>query len=291
MEGDEETLRVGELAKRTGLTVRTLHHYDEIGLLTPGGRTESGHRLYGVDEVRRLQQITSLRHLGVPLAEIRVCLERPDYSLAQVLEMQVGRIEEQMEHQARLRDQIEGVLARIEAGEQVGIDEVARTIEITVRCERYYSGAQLETLRDRRDEVGEARMRAAQEEWGEIFSGFAAAMRGGVDPVAPQLRTLAERSARLIEEFTGGDTGIRRSLDEMYEDEGGEEMLSNFGYDMPEGILEYMAMARDALSGSPEVRSGEVGSPGPDTPVAGSKARGTKTPETKAPETKEGVAG
>ena len=63
------TLRVGELAARAGVTVRTLHHYDEIGLLRPA-RTAAGHRRYGPAEVERLQQITSLRALGVPLAEI-----------------------------------------------------------------------------------------------------------------------------------------------------------------------------------------------------------------------------
>ena len=48
-------MKVGELTKRTGLTVRTLHHYDEIGLLAPAERTSSGHRLYGETELRRLQ--------------------------------------------------------------------------------------------------------------------------------------------------------------------------------------------------------------------------------------------
>lgn len=56
-------LKVGQLAKRTGLTVRTLHHYEDVGLLTPSARTESGHRLYGTREVIRLQQIVSLRQV------------------------------------------------------------------------------------------------------------------------------------------------------------------------------------------------------------------------------------
>ena len=59
-------IKVGEVAKRTGLSVRTLHHYDEIGLLSPSRRTASGHRLYGAGELARLQQIKSLRQLGLP---------------------------------------------------------------------------------------------------------------------------------------------------------------------------------------------------------------------------------
>ena len=61
---------VGALAARTGLTVRTLHHYDTIGLLSPSGRTEAGYRLYSETDVRRLEHIVVLRSLGVSLPEI-----------------------------------------------------------------------------------------------------------------------------------------------------------------------------------------------------------------------------
>ena len=63
-------LRVGELAKRTGVTVRALHHYDSIGLLQPSARSEGGYRLYDRDDVARLHGIQTLRRLGVPLAEM-----------------------------------------------------------------------------------------------------------------------------------------------------------------------------------------------------------------------------
>ncbi len=75
-----EALKVGELAKRTGLTVRTLHHYDEIGLLKPSLKTESGHRLYTGRDVARLQQVLSLRQLGFSLEQVRDCLDRPGFS-------------------------------------------------------------------------------------------------------------------------------------------------------------------------------------------------------------------
>jgi DNA-binding transcriptional MerR regulator len=66
--------KIGELAKRTGVSIRTLHHYDEIGLLSPSHRTESGHRLYGREEVVRLQQVLSLRQSGFSLEQIREML-------------------------------------------------------------------------------------------------------------------------------------------------------------------------------------------------------------------------
>jgi DNA-binding transcriptional MerR regulator len=70
-----QALSVGELARRTGLTVRALHHYDEVGLLVPSERTPSGHRRYGAQDVRRLARIVALRGLGLGLAEIRAALD------------------------------------------------------------------------------------------------------------------------------------------------------------------------------------------------------------------------
>jgi MerR HTH family regulatory protein len=83
-----DTWKVGELAGRTGLSVRALHHYEEIGLLVPSGRTRAGHRLYAEAEVLRLQQIVSLRALGFSLAEIRGCLDDdPGFSRVRVIRL------------------------------------------------------------------------------------------------------------------------------------------------------------------------------------------------------------
>ena len=68
-------LKVGELAQRTGLTVHTLHHYDEIGLLKPSVRSEAGYRMYAAQDVARLHAIQALRHLGLALGEIATILD------------------------------------------------------------------------------------------------------------------------------------------------------------------------------------------------------------------------
>ena len=70
--------KIGELATRTGLTVRTLHHYDEIRLLSPVERSHGGHRVYGEADVRRLYRIVSLRSLGFPLDAIAAALDHED---------------------------------------------------------------------------------------------------------------------------------------------------------------------------------------------------------------------
>ena len=80
-----EALKVGELAKQTGLTIRTLHHYDEISLLKPSLHTAAGHRLYTAADIARLQQVLSLRQLGFSLEQVRDCLDRPGFSPLEVI--------------------------------------------------------------------------------------------------------------------------------------------------------------------------------------------------------------
>jgi MerR family transcriptional regulator, thiopeptide resistance regulator len=68
--------RIGEVAAATGLTVRTLHHYDEIGLLAASERSEAGYRLYSDADVRRLYRIVAFRRLGFALSQIAPLLDR-----------------------------------------------------------------------------------------------------------------------------------------------------------------------------------------------------------------------
>jgi len=240
-------MKVGEMAERTGLTVRTLHHYDEIGLLSPGRRTSAGHRLYGEAEVRRLQRIASLRHLGLSLDEIRSCLDRPGYSLEGILELQIRRIEDEIDRQERLLDLIIGLRDRLQSKEGVSVDELARTIEVTMNYEKYYTPEQLDQFAERRETVGEERIQEVQEEWSRLFSAFGKAMEDGLDADSPEVKMLARKSAALIEEFTGGDPGIMRSLSTMYREEGAETVLEGHGMSMRPGLWEYMAKARAAV--------------------------------------------
>src|SRR3989304_1330182 len=90
-------MKVGELARRTGISVRALHYYDESGLLSPSPQTEAGYRLYAGKDIARLQQIMSLRQLGLGLAEIRECLDRPGFSLQHALELQLARLKQRIE--------------------------------------------------------------------------------------------------------------------------------------------------------------------------------------------------
>ena len=212
-------LRVGEIAKRTGLTVRTLHHWDRIGLLRPSGRSASGYRLYGEPDVQRLQRIVSLRELGLGLAEIGACLDRPGYELPRVLRLQLERVRESMVRQRRLAELLGSLLERLEAAEPVSVDEYLQTIGVTLMYEKYYTEEQLEELRQRAVEVGEARMREVQEEWPRLIAEVRAEIEKGTDPSSERVQSLARRWRGLIEEFAGGNPEILASLSRLYQQE------------------------------------------------------------------------
>jgi DNA-binding transcriptional MerR regulator len=244
--------KVGELARRTGLSVRTLHYYDEIGLLSPSQRTDAGHRLYTADDVVRLQQIKSLQHLGFTLREVREFLDRPDFPLGRVIELHLSRLKERIELQERLCDLLERVAGRLRSGEEVSSGEFVNTvmevIDMSERLHRYYTPEQLKYLEERGREVGEERIRQAEAEWSELIDQVRAEMEAGTDPSNERVQALARRSMELVNEFTGGDPGIERSLNNMWQQ---EETIH--GIDTGE-MRAMMAYLSEAMAASNEAR-------------------------------------
>ncbi len=89
---------VNEVSKLTGVSVRTLHHYDAIGLLKPSKVTAAGYRLYGDEALGRLQNILLFRELQFPLKEIKMILDNPKFDRQEVLEQQIHLLEMQQQH-------------------------------------------------------------------------------------------------------------------------------------------------------------------------------------------------
>lgn len=110
---DSPGRKVGELAAATGLTVRTLHHYEEIGLLVASSRTASGHRLYSDADVQRLYRICLLRRLGLPLTEIGRALDDPRWELRDALVAHLRQLERRLEGEGRLRSRLVRLLSSV----------------------------------------------------------------------------------------------------------------------------------------------------------------------------------
>lgn len=241
----DEHFRVGELAERAGVSVRTLHHYDEIGLLKPLVGGAGSHRLYGPAEVARLSRIRSLAALGLSLAEVRACLDDPAFAPLSVVEAHLERVRGEEQRVRDLRARLERVARSLRAADEPSVDDLLEEIRVMNEMEtfeRYYSPEQREALRRRRETVGEERIRAVQAEWQELFELYREAMERGDDPSSDTVQALARRSHALVEEFTGGDAGIRASLGRMYAEN--PKLPERFGVE-PE-LWEYMGRASKA---------------------------------------------
>ncbi|MFK7694920.1 MerR family transcriptional regulator [Paenibacillus sp. HJGM_3] len=101
--------KVGELAELAGLTIRTLRYYDQIGLFSPSGYSDSGHRLYTESDITRLQQILSLKELGLSLEEIKSVLAGDHISLFDIVSLQIARIKKNLFAQQKLLQELEHV--------------------------------------------------------------------------------------------------------------------------------------------------------------------------------------
>ena len=240
-------LTVGEIARRTGLTVRTLHHYDEIGLVTASDRTRAGYRLYSDDDVARLQKVVALRQMGFPLAEIAEMLADPDWSLPRVLRLRMENLEAEIEEQRRLHARLEALVQRAEADNGIDTDELLESVAEMRLVESYFTAEQLARLQHRAEEVGPAEIERAQNRWPELMAEARAEIDRGTAPTDPVALKLAREWRGLIEAFTGGDAAIRDSLSSMYQSE--PQMRERVGLD--EDLQRWIGEAMAALAAQP----------------------------------------
>ena len=147
MSRHDGTWRIGELARETGLTVRTLHHYDQLGLLSPLSRTEGGHRCYTSGDVRRLHRIVALRSLGISLEEIGTLLDgEPDPT--GLLRRQLDVVEERIRKATELRARLLDMLNNLGRNAEPSAQQLLQLIEETVAMNEPMTPEQFADLKE-----------------------------------------------------------------------------------------------------------------------------------------------
>lgn len=206
-------LKVGELARRAGLTVRTLHHYDSIGLLVASVRSDAGYRLYNRDDIARLHQIQALRRLGLPLADIGDILARPDVSLAGVIDQQIHMLEHQLAQTARLRDRLLRLRAQHASGAAPDLADWLQTLELMTMYDKYFTDHELRTLPYFAPDSG------VQQRWAALAREAAAALAAGMAPADERAQDLARRWMLQLEHDTASNPELAARLDHMFSSE------------------------------------------------------------------------
>ncbi|WP_018754297.1 MerR family transcriptional regulator [Paenibacillus terrigena] len=121
--------KIGDLAKMTGITVRTLRFYDQIGLFSSSGQTESGHRLYSESDLSRLHQILSLKELGLSLEEVKTVLTGGQITPLEIVNLQIDRIKEQIKLQQKLLEQLGHVSKLMQGKAQLTVEDFTSLLQ------------------------------------------------------------------------------------------------------------------------------------------------------------------
>ena len=221
---DTRLWRIGELAAASGLSVRALRHYDELGLLKPAERSDSGYRLYSAAEVERLYRITALRRLGLGLEAIGAALDGDGSDLGTLVRRQRDAVDRELAERLALRERLDALCAELDRGHAPTVRDLITTMEAMQMYERYFDSDQRERIRERADALGPERIAEGERDWAALFDELRTHMAASTDPADPALAPLHARGRELTGAFTGGDPGIARSLGAMWRSEDPEEL-------------------------------------------------------------------
>ena len=236
-------LTVHEVSELAGVSVRTLHHYDDIGLLRPSARTEAGYRLYDENDLARLQQILLFRELEFSLADIRGIIDSPAFDRQRVLEQQLELLELKRDHFDNLIDMTRKLLREdvttvsFEAFDKTQLDEYKAAAK--AEWGSMPEWAEYEEKSAGRTPGEEANM---GEELMALFVPFGKMTAEGADPASPEATAQAALiQAFITEHFYTCSNEVFAQLGRAYG--AGGEFTANINAAAGEGAAEFAAKA------------------------------------------------
>ena len=205
---DSGELTVGQVAGLVGVSVRTLHHWDEIGLVVPSARSWAGYRLYGPDDVARIHRVLVYRETGMPLAEVARVLDDPDVDATAHLARQRDLLQARIAHLTRMLRAVDTMMERNGMGQNLTPQQQAEILGAE------WDPAWQEEAEERwgdSDEWAQAAARKAamtRQDWARVAeetealeTDLANAMREGVVPGSERANALAERHRASIDRW------------------------------------------------------------------------------------------
>jgi DNA-binding transcriptional MerR regulator len=223
-------IQAGELARRAGITVRTLHHYETIGLLIPSTRSAAGYRLYSLANVKRLHMIQVLTKAGMALAAITDYLARETRPLDALLNDQITLLDMQMRKIQTLREQLVALRNGLSRGEEPDLESWLQTLELMKMYDRWFSAQELQelpfaTYDEQRNKI-----------WQDMVDEAHHLMQKKCPVNDPRAMDLATRWMTRLEEDTAGRPDFLTRLNEMHLVE--PQMREQTGID--ESVIDYI---------------------------------------------------
>lgn len=198
--------KIKDFSQMTGVTHRTLHYYEEIGLLTPASKTESGHRVYSEMDLKKLQQIVTLKFMGFSLKKIKAILSSKLFAYADSLDKQYQELKAQAERLEKAADLIKLVKR---SSDEIDWDKMSKLIEVIEMSSAaqdkwkdiYFDDEDFKAYEAMIAAHGKSQWEAFEAEWGDIFA--AIEKDDDTDPTSDFGKTIALRCGELIQRAYG----------------------------------------------------------------------------------------
>jgi MerR family transcriptional regulator, thiopeptide resistance regulator len=185
---------IGQLAKLCGVSVRTLHHYEKLGLLRPSGRSQSGYRRYAEPDIRHLHRILAYKQMGIHLKDIEPYLGPNAPPLHELLSQQTTSVQAEIERLQRLLSTLRRLSAVAETDDGPSLSsQLFELMNMMQSIEQHFTAAELEELRGMRDELSPATRKRARGEIADLIRAFVQAEASGTNPRDPEVKALAQR--------------------------------------------------------------------------------------------------
>jgi DNA-binding transcriptional MerR regulator len=236
---------VGGLARLAGVSVRALHHYDEIGLLCPSARSEAGYRQYDRHDLMRLQQILFYRELDLPLGEIRSILGREDFDPIKALQNHRAGLMARSERLLQLIETVDQTITQLMEGSMTLSDEELLAAFTPEQAKRYQKEARERWGEERVEQTEQKLKKLSQGEWervqeeGSLVSQeLASLMDRSVED--PEVQKAIARHHAWIENFYPAPAEVYRGLGQMYAE---HPEFRAFYAQYAEGLADFMQQA------------------------------------------------
>lgn len=196
--GNHLNLTVGEVARRTNLTVRTLHHYDAIGLVQPSGRSASGYRLYNGSDIERLHAVLSLKQLGLSLEAIGAALAGNGMVPLELIEQQITEAARAMEQAKQLKEQLQLLRDALAHGgdDAETSDALLAGTRLLATYQRFLPGHAIRKLL--------SRWRQARPRWEPVATALKRCQVAGLPVATPEVQRLAQQWMNVAMAVFGG---------------------------------------------------------------------------------------
>jgi len=242
----DEDYTVGELARRSGVTVRALHHYEKLGLLRASGRSDAGYRHYAAADVQTLHRILAYQQMGLALKDIGPLLGADAPPLAELLARQIEQSEAELRRQQNLVAMLKRVHERaIAVGPELS-DHLFTLMAARRSYERWFSEEEITRMRLAQESLGAERVARIRAEYDHLLPAMHELMERGADPAGPQARALALRFIELTRGMPDDDAMRRKGL-AMFAAQ--PELLKGTGFTL--ALLKFMDRAVQAAKENP----------------------------------------